>query len=296
MNHHRAAVALSLETIEQHLREPIALHALARRVGFSLWHFHRIFAEQTGESLGSYLRRRRLTVAAEELRATRRNILDIALDFQFESHEAFTRAFKAAFGITPRDFRRTGRLAWQRTRPRLTPRRLRQLPRLTTMTPQIIRLPALNLLGLSARFVPPTSPDADNLDVVPKLYARFCPLVSQLPQPQDQYIYGAARCPQDGELRHPDEREYLASINVNARTEAESPFVLWRIPASTYACFTHRGPVSRLGETINYAFGSWLPRSTYRHGDGPNLDRQDERFGDGGKDSVFDFLIPVVPR
>jgi AraC family transcriptional regulator len=293
MNHYRQAVLRSLDVIEHGLKRPLALPALARHAGFSLWHFHRIFAEHTGDSLGSYLRKRRLTAAADELARTDRNILDIALDYQFESHEAFTRAFKAAFDATPREFRRTGQLAWLRTRPELTPARLHALPLQTTMKPRIVELPALHLLGLCARFVPPMSPKADNLDVVPKLYARFCPMISTLPPPQDKYVYGAARYPSDSAKGNPDEREYLASINVAAGTKARPPLQLWRIPAGTYACFTHRGPVANLGETINYAFGTWLPRSKFVHADGPNLDRQDERFGDGGANCEFDFLMPV---
>lgn len=164
------------------------------------------------------------------------------------------------------------------------------------MKPEIIKLPALRLLGLSVRFIGPMSPDADNLDVVPKLYHRFCPLLPSLQPQQDKYIYGAARCPADAQRRHPDELEYLASINVAPEVKAKPPFTIWSIPAGTYACFTHRGPVAKLGETINYAFGSWLPRSKFVHADGPNLDRQDERFGDGGADCVFDFLIPVRPK
>jgi AraC family transcriptional regulator len=296
-NHYRQAVIRAAEAIEASLRAPVPLEAIARRAGFSLWHFHRVFTDLTGETLGAYIRRRRLTAAAAELKATSRPILDLALDYQFESHEAFTRAFRALFGATPSEFRRTGRLAWQRSRPPLTLRRLKRLPFQTTMEPILVRLPTLHLLGLSARFIPPLSPDADNLDVVPKLYGRFCPMIPTLPPQQDRYIYGAARCPADGDRRHPDEREYLASINVAAGAKATAPLTLWRIPAGTYACFTHRGPVARLGETINYAFGSWLPRSGYAHAGTPNLDRQDERFGDGGKDCVFDFLVPVkAPR
>jgi AraC family transcriptional regulator len=296
MNHYRQAVLRSLDAIEQNLRRPIALHALARRAGFSLWHFHRIFTEHTGDSLGSYLRKRRLSAAANELARTRRSILAIALDYQFESHEAFTRSFKAAFGTTPSSFRRTGSLAWLRTRPELTLARLRTLPARTSMKPEIIKLPDLNLLGFSARFIPPMSPEADNLEVVPKLYERLCPMLANLPAPQDKYLYGAARCPADKELRHPDEREYLASINVAPGVRARTPLQLWHIPASIYACFTHRGPIANLAETINYAFGTWLPRSPFVHGEGPNLGRQDERYRDGGQDCELDFLIPVRPK
>ncbi|MBI2510808.1 MAG: helix-turn-helix domain-containing protein [Opitutae bacterium] len=293
MDHYRQAVIRAADTIERHLREPISLDAIARRAGFSLWHFHRIFAEMTGDSLGSYIRKRRLTAAAEELKNSRRPILDLALDYQFESHEAFTRAFRAAFGVTPSEFRRRGGLAWNRTRPRLTLRRLKRLPRQTSMEPQIIELPALNLLGLTARFIGPMSPDADNTAVVPRLYARFCPLIAQLQPQVDKYVYGAVRCPADSDRRHPDELEYLAAINVAVSREAAPPLALWRIRASTYACFTHRGPVAKLGETINYAFGSWLPRSEFMHTGAPNLDRQDERFGDGGAGCEFDFLVPI---
>ncbi len=296
MNHYRQAVLRSLDEIEKSLTRPIELHTLARRAGFSLWHFHRIFADHTGDSLGSYLRKRRLTAAANELARSDRSVLDIALDYQFESHEAFTRAFKAAFHATPREFRRTGQLAWLRTRPELTPARLRTLPLRASMQPVILKLPALNLLGLSARFIPPMTPGADNLDVVPKLYRRFCPLIPTLPPMRDQYIWGAARYPDDAEGRQPDEREYLASINVAAGTRPAPPLVLWRIPAGTYACFTHRGPVATFGETMNYAFGTWLPRSKFVHADTPNLDRQDERFRDGGKDCEFEFLIPVKAK
>ena len=296
MSHYRQAILRSLDEIERSLKRPLALHALARHAGFSLWHFHRVFAEHTGETLGSYLRKRRLTAAAGDLARTERSILAIALDYQFESHEAFTRAFKAAFDATPSEFRRTGKLAWLRTRPELTAAGLHTLPHQTSMKPTILELPALHLLGLGARFIPPLSPDADNLAVVPELYRRFCPLIPTLPPMQDKYIYGAARYPADKDIRHPDEREYLASINVSAGTKPPSGMQLWKIPAGTYACFTHRGPVAALGETINYAFGTWLPRSRFIHGDGPNLDRQDERFGDGGKDCEFDFLMPVRPK
>jgi AraC family transcriptional regulator len=273
MNHYRQSVLRAADTIEQHLREPISLDAIARRAGFSLWHFHRLFAGLTGESLGSYIRRRRLTAAAEELRHSRRPILDLALDYQFESHAAFTRAFRSLFEVTPGEFRRRGGLAWRRTQPRLTLPRLLRLPRQTTMEPTIIPLPALRLLGLAARFIGPLSPDADNIEVIPRLYARFCPLIRTLPAQQDRYIYGAVRCPTDRERTHPDELEYLAAINVAAGIRAKPPCTLWPLPPATYACFTHRGPVARLEETINYAFGSWLPRSGYVHTGGPNLDR-----------------------
>jgi AraC family transcriptional regulator len=293
MDHYRQAVLRALEQIERDLREPISLDAIARRAGFSLWHFHRVFAEQTGESLGTYIRRRRLTAAAHEIAASDRSILDLALDFQFESNAAFTRAFKSCLGFSPSEFRRHGRLTWLRTLPPITPAKLQQLPVLTTMKPRIIELPPLRLLGLSARFIGPMSPDANNLAVIPPLYGQFHALRPSLPAARDQFIYGACRCPEEKTRRHPDEQEYLVAINVAPRTTAPRGTEVWPIPASTYALFTHRGPVAKIDETINYAFGTWLPRSKFIHTGGPNFDRSDERFGDGGDDCEFDFLVPV---
>jgi AraC family transcriptional regulator len=296
MDHYRHAVLRALDHIELHLREPISLDALARRAGFSLWHFHRVFAEQTGESLGAYLRRRRLTAAALELAATERSVLDVALEFQFESNEAFTRAFKSSLGFTPSEFRRHGRLAWLRTLPPITPTKLKRLPLQTTMKPKIFDLPAFSLLGLTARFIGPMSPDANNMKVIPPLYHRFHPLRATLPPAEDQYVYGACRCPAEETRSHPDEQEYLVAIKVAPRTRAPAGTAMWKIPASTYACFTHRGPVAKLDETINYAFGTWLPRSKFIHTGAPNFDRSDERFGDGGPDCEFEFLVPVRPK
>jgi len=164
------------------------------------------------------------------------------------------------------------------------------------MEPEILQLPALHLLGLSTRFIAPVSSAAGNLDVIPNLYERFCLLLHTLPLQQDKYIYGAARRPTDPQQRHPDELEYLASINVGPGVKPSEPLELWSLPAGTYACFAHHGPVTKLSETIHYAFATWLPRSPYVGTGGPNLDRQDERFGFGGKDSEFDFLVPVRPK
>ena len=137
--------------------QPVPLERIARRAGFSLWHFQRIFVAYTNETLGGYLRRRRLTVAVLDIRNTGRSILDIALDYQFESHAAFTRAFKATLHAAPSSFRRHRDLP--EGGPRLV---LRPSDQNTPMKPRIQSLPALTLLGLEARFIGPMSPDANN--------------------------------------------------------------------------------------------------------------------------------------
>lgn len=86
--------------------EALTLRALSRRLGYSEFYTTRKFREITGMQFKDYLRRRRLAFALKEVRDSERSILEIALDFGFSSHEAFTRAFKSAYGITPSEYRR----------------------------------------------------------------------------------------------------------------------------------------------------------------------------------------------
>jgi AraC family transcriptional regulator len=91
-----------LDYIDRHLGEPLNLAALAEVTHFSPFHFHRLFKRWLGETLGDYLRGRRLEVGALWLAHRQgKPVLDIALEVGFGSTESFARAFKQRFGITP---------------------------------------------------------------------------------------------------------------------------------------------------------------------------------------------------
>jgi AraC family transcriptional regulator len=91
--------------IEAHLTEPITLPGLARSARYSPWYAARIFRECTGKTPFEYIRLRRLSAAALRLEETSTRIVDVALDFVFDSHDGFTRAFSRHFGMTPAQFR-----------------------------------------------------------------------------------------------------------------------------------------------------------------------------------------------
>ncbi|MBQ8555588.1 MAG: helix-turn-helix transcriptional regulator [Clostridia bacterium] len=92
--------------IKDHQDEALTLSRLAHHLGYSEYHFSRKFREVSGMQFRDYLRYRRLAFALKELRDTEKGILDIALNYGFSSHGAFTRAFKDAYGITPSEYRR----------------------------------------------------------------------------------------------------------------------------------------------------------------------------------------------
>ena len=92
------------EYIKARLQEPITSSDIAKSVGYSQYHAARLFKEETGLSPFEYIRRERLIQSAYALRNGKPKVLDIALDFVFDSHEGFTRAFAKAFGITPKRY------------------------------------------------------------------------------------------------------------------------------------------------------------------------------------------------
>jgi len=95
------AVQRMQDYIEQNIHEPITLSELSRCAGYSPFHSARIFKELTGRTPFEYIRSLRLSRAALVLRDEKAKVIDVALDFVFDSHEGFTRAFSKEFGITP---------------------------------------------------------------------------------------------------------------------------------------------------------------------------------------------------
>lgn len=98
------AVQRMQDYIDEHITDPISLHMLAKAAGYSPWHSARIFKELTGKTPFAYIRELRLSRAAIKLRDDNVKIIDVALDFVFDSHEGFTRAFSKQFGMTPQDY------------------------------------------------------------------------------------------------------------------------------------------------------------------------------------------------
>ncbi len=91
-----------LEHIDKQLDQPLDLETLAKVAHFSPFHFHRLFSAWMGETLGDYLRRRRVEIAATRLVSQPRvRVLLVALSVGFGSAEAFARAFKTRFGCSP---------------------------------------------------------------------------------------------------------------------------------------------------------------------------------------------------
>ncbi|AEB75129.1 helix-turn-helix transcriptional regulator [Clostridium botulinum] len=102
---HIQEIQTALDYIEMNLHEELTLDEISKVAGFSKFYFHRIFKREVGIALYDYIRKRRLTRAASVLLNTNTSIIDIALTYQFESQESFTRAFKSVYQLPPGRYR-----------------------------------------------------------------------------------------------------------------------------------------------------------------------------------------------
>ena len=102
---HCAGISAVKQYIRDHLDEPLNRDVLAAVAGFSVSHFHRVFTASTGENIAGYVRRVRLERAGRKLRMGAVDITEVALAAGYDTHAAFSKAFKQQFGLSPSEFR-----------------------------------------------------------------------------------------------------------------------------------------------------------------------------------------------
>jgi len=90
----------SLKYIETNINEPIMAEDIAKNAGYSLYHFSRMFKKQMGLPIMEYVKERKLIRASEEI-VNGKKIIDTALNYGYQSHSGFTKAFKNKFGFSP---------------------------------------------------------------------------------------------------------------------------------------------------------------------------------------------------
>lgn len=100
-----ALVKQIIDTLEENVLTDWKLDHYAKKIGYSKFHLTRKFKEETGFSIGEYIRTRRLAIAAQLLLHSDESILCIALELHFQSQEAFTRAFKEQYKLPPSKYR-----------------------------------------------------------------------------------------------------------------------------------------------------------------------------------------------
>jgi AraC family transcriptional regulator len=279
-----------VDFIELRLDEDVALSDVAKAAGVSQWHFQRIFRAMTGETLKAYIRARRLAASLQRLLETDLRVLDIAMLAGFESQEAFARAFKAAFGMQPQQYRAQRDKSLFLNKPRFDDEYLRQIARNTTLTPEIYEQQRLLLVGLRTHFFSVDSEKNNIGEQLPPLWSAFLARLSEISKTVPGHCYGIVRQERQGSER----LEYHAAIEVTDTASIPSGMVTLELAGGRYARFEHHGEAHRIDHTVSYAYAAWLPQSGHRHTYAPDLEIYGARYHPTREDSVFHYAIPIT--
>lgn len=288
-----ACVRRGIDHIERHLDDDIALADVGRAAGLSQWHFQRIFKALTHETLKTYIRSRRLACALEALRDPQARIIEIALAAGFDSQESFTRSFRKTYRMTPGQYRRIGGRSLFPAKPEFDAAYLQHLHQGISLTPVLQHWPAQRVVGLSTRFF---GVDSDKNNLARKLPPLWDAFVARMPEiagrmsGPDRLAYGLLR-PVDDDS---DQLQYLACVPVTEGAVTPPGMVSLQLPATSYACFTHRGPVAALDHTVSYAYSSWLLGSGRQHCGGWDIEVYGEQYHPTDAGSVIHYAMPVT--
>lgn len=279
-------VAQAADFIEQHLNTELAAEMVAAHVGFSVYYFHRIFQATVGESIADYIRKRRLTQAAEKLQTSNKALIEIALESGFESQEAFTRAFKKMFSVTPGYFKENNPPI-----PGKQPTSIEMLQHINrgiNMQPEIVTYPLEIAVGMAKSFPQNSSPQ------IGQLWERFKPRMDEIPLAKPNYCLGICS-PSHPEIQmsKDDCFVYMAALPVSQLQEVPEGMTTMIIPAGRYAKFTHKGTIAELQHTVNYIWGTWLPKCDYQRREGPDFELYDQRFDPQTLSGEFDIYVPI---
>jgi AraC family transcriptional regulator len=281
--------------IQEHLGDAISLDELAAVACFSPFHFHRIFRGMVGESVMEHIRRLRLERAAHQLRSGGDPVTSIAFAAGYETHEAFTRAFHALFGMSPSRFRQLRRPLSQCRAPsgvhyagdgRLT----RFQPFLSGDSPVDVRIEFIPVMTVA--FMRHVGPYQDVGATWGKLMSWAGPR---------GLLGGSSRILglplDDPEVTPPEKVRYDACIVVDPGFRPEGEVGLQEVGGGEYAVLTHRGPYRTVGETFALLCGQWLPASGREARSAPPLlIARNDGTGTRPENPAVDVCIPLAER
>ncbi len=266
--------------IETNFGCELTLDDIAQAAGVSRFHLARVFEARIGRSVMGYVRMRRLSIAARQLADGAPDILAVALDAGYGSHEAFTRAFAAAFGTTPeivRERRTVQSLPLQEAI-------LMSNTVIDTASPHTLRQGrAMWLGGLSGSYTPETSA------AIPSLWQRFVQWLPDVPgRTGEPYVtYGVCYNQTDSAF------DYMCAVEVDPKADLPEDFVTLPLKALTYAVFPHTGHISGIRSTWGTIWDKWLPESGLKVLPEPFLEKYGPEFNGMTGEGGLEIWVPV---
>lgn len=244
-----AAIYTSIEFIENHLKEEITLEDIAAAAGYSLYHFIRTFNQFVHHTPYDYLMRRRLSESARELVESSRRILDIALEYQFNNHETYSRAFKRMFAMQPKQWRSRGLIPYRTLLPSLSLSYLGYINKVGIPKPQFIERNTTDLVGLMNK----------GDENVIELWQNLRWMLEE-----HQYFKKASGFYGIHMVLGNKTSFYFVGIDTFPGDKIMPPYSTLQLPSGTYIEFCHRGMREDLPLSLDYIYHTWLAKLNYQ--------------------------------
>ncbi|PWU03156.1 MAG: hypothetical protein C5B53_00820 [Candidatus Melainabacteria bacterium] len=285
-----ASIQSAIDFMEENLFEDIAPADVADRVGFSEYHFHRIFHGMLAESVAAYIRKRRIFETARLLRTTDKSIYELASLARFDSRDSYTRAFKKIYKVSPGEFRRLKSKGWDFQKTPITKKMLQHLKEGITLEPRLETREVQHVVGLAASY------QDERPREVETLWKFLLERKGEISAVKPGFALGVFLADHPFVVRRPrDTYVYLAGLPVTSLENIPNGMCSCTIPAGQYAVFTHKGPVDTVMHSINYIWGTWIPNNLehYRHVNGPDFELYGPRFDQKTRTGELDMYVPV---
>ena len=265
--------------VESHFRGELSLDDVAAHAGVTRFHLTRAFVTITGQPLMTYVRGRRLTEAARSLARGAPDILAVALDAGYNSHEAFTRAFRDQFGLTPEAVRAQGHVTQLEL---VEPIAMDQTLKDNLAPPRFVDGKLLLLVGMSERY------DCNSSAAIPALWQKFLQHFPNIPGQLDHKAYGAKYNFDDA-----GNFDYMCGVEAADFSRVPDGWAHLRVPAQRYAVFTHSEHISTIRRTWSTVWDSWLPASGHQVADAPHFELYGESFNAQTGMGGVEIWIPI---
>lgn len=288
---YRKALEQAVIYIENHLESNIKVEDVAKAAGYSYYHLNRQFTAILGESVGNYIKMRRLANASKMLLYTEIKIIDIAIKSGFDSPEAFSRAFKAIYKVSPQSYRQNRLDTFIGSKKCLDTGLLDHLASNMTVHPRVVELPEIKVAGLRGET---TLRDNRLRELWDKANSLYRQIPNRIPGGR---AFGICEACTENTLYTMNADilfTEVAGMEVSSFEGLTEPFVQKVIPEGRYAVFTHRGTLRMLPQTFDYIWGTWFTTTKEELDWREDFELYDERFlGYDHPNSEVDLYIPV---